>query len=236
MSRQTSAPEAKNRLLQALPRQSREHLLAHGEHVELSFGEVLYEPGQRMRYVFFPTRGFISIVTTVGADDSLEVGRFGDEGMLGLRLLLFSKEAPVRALVQGPGAAWRIREALFCRELDNSEPLKRLMYRYLDVRLHQIVQTALCAHFHTVDARLARWLLTTADQMHSDQFFMTQQFISSMLGVRRAGVNGAASLLQERRLIQYSRGRLAILDRRGLKAAACECYAADRKSYAKILG
>ena len=164
-----------------------------------------------MRYVFFPTRGFISIVTTVGADDSLEVGRFGDEGMLGLRLLLFSKAAPVRALVQGPGAAWRIKAAPFCRELDNSEPLKRLMYRYLDVRLHQIVQTALCAHFHKVDARLARWLLTTADQMHSDQFFMTQQFISSMLGVRRAGVNGAASLLQKHRLIQYSRGRLTIL-------------------------
>ncbi len=236
MSRQKSAPEAKNRLLQALPRAHRERLLAHGERVELAVGDVLYEPGQRVRYVYFPTSGFISIITTVGADDSLEIGRFGDEGMLGLRLLLFSKAAPVRALVQGAGAAWRIKAAPFCREIDGSQPLKRLMYRYLDVRLHQIVQTALCAHFHRVDARLARWLMTTADQMHSDQFYMTQQFISSMLGVRRAGVNGAASLLQARKLIRYSRGRLTILDRRGLKAAACECYAADRKNYAKILG
>jgi CRP-like cAMP-binding protein len=236
MSRPTSGPAEKNRLLQALPRQHRERLLAHGEHVDLTFADVLFEAEQRMRYVFFPTGGFISLITRVGARATLEVARIGDEGMLGLRFLLGSKVAPLRALVQGSGAAWRIRAAPFCRELERSLPLRQMLNRYLDVRLHQLAQTALCAHFHAVDARLARSLLMTGDQAHSDQFYITQAFISSMLGVRREGVNHAAFLLQERKLIRYSRGRLTILDRRGLRAAACGCYAVGRESYARILG
>ncbi|MGO9515372.1 MAG: Crp/Fnr family transcriptional regulator [Steroidobacteraceae bacterium] len=226
----------KNRLIEALPRQGREHLLARCERVELDFAEVLFEPGQRIRYVFFPAGGVISLIAPTVADANFQVGLVGDEGMLGLPLLLGIKEASLRALVQGSGAAWRMRATPFCRELEQSVPLRRLLNRYVHVRLRQLTQTALCTHFHGVDARLARWLLTTADRAHSDQFYITQEFISSMLCVRRAGVNRAAALLQERRLIRYSRGHLAILDRRGLQAVACACYVAARESYAKILG
>jgi len=232
----SARPPVKNRLIEALPRQDRKHLLARCERVELDFAEVLFEPEQRIRYVFFPAGSFISLIAPTDADANFEVGLVGDEGMLGLPLLLGIKEAPLRALVQGSGAAWRMRATPFCRELEESVSLRRLLNRYLHVTLRQLTQTALCNHFHGVDARLARWLLTTADRAHSDHFDITQEFISSMLCVRRAGVNRAAALLRERKLIRYSRGRLTILDRRGLQAVACACYAAARKSYAKILG
>ncbi len=227
---------AKNRLLETLPRQDREQLLARCESVELRSADVLYQPEERIRFVFFPTGGIIALMSCAGAGASLEVGLIGDEGMLGTSLLLGVNVSPKRALVQRGGTAWRIRAPAFSRELERSVALRRELGRYLYVVLRQLARTAVCAHFHGVDARLARWLLTTGDRAHCDQFYITQGFISSMLGVRRAGVNRAAGLLQERELIRYSRGHLSILDRRGLQAAACECYAAAKEAYARILG
>ena len=234
-NRHTPRP-AKNRLLEALPRQDREQLLARSERVELRSADVLCESEERIRYVFFPTGSLISLLTCADANARLEVGLVGDEGMLGTSLLLGVNVSPQRALVQRAGTAWRIRAAPFSRELERSVVLRRELGRYLYVVQRQLARTAVCTHFHGVGARLARWLLTTADRVHSDEFYITQGFISSMLGVRRAGVNRAAGLLQERELIRYSRGHLSILDRRGLQTAACECYAAAKETYARIFG
>ena len=236
MPRPASQPAVKNRLLEALPRKDRERLLESCEHVELKLSDVLLEPKQRIRYVFFPTGSIISLITPIDANARLEVGLVGYEGMLGTSLVLGVNVARQRALVQGSGTALRIKAAPFCRELERSLPLRRGLNRYLYVTLCQVALTAACTHFHVVEARLARWLSMTCDRAHSDQFYITQEFMSYMLGVRRAGVTAAAGLLRERKLIRYSRGQITILNRRGLQGAACTCYAAARDVYASILG
>jgi CRP-like cAMP-binding protein len=225
-----------NRLLAALPESDLHRFLAGCETIELAFAEVLYTPNERLNQVLFPITGFISLIMPVDDSASLEVGMIGNEGMFGIPLALGVDVSPVRAVVQGAGSALRMDAAHFCRELRRSERLQREIARYVFVHLTQLAQTAACTRFHVVEARLARWLLMTQDRAHADAFHVTQEFLALMLGVRRVGVTKAAGALQKRRLIHYSRGDITVLDRRGLKAASCGCYKADRESYDRILG
>src|SRR6202171_169636 len=156
--------------------------------------------------------------------------------MFGIPLALGLDMSPVRAVVQGVGSALRMDAATFCHELGRSPTLQRDIDRYVFIHLSQLSQTAACTRFHVVEARLARWLLMTQDRAHADGFHITQQFLALMLGVRRVGVTKAASSLQNRRLIHYSRGNITVLDRSGLRAASCVCYRADREAYEQILG
>jgi CRP-like cAMP-binding protein len=213
-----------NRVLAALPRKSYLRLLPGLVPVELGFGEVLYEPGKPIKDVYFPNQSLVSLLTLVEGHLALEVGLVGREGMVGIPLALGIDASPVRALVQGAGPALRMNAAGFRRELGRSPPLQRELHRYVYTLMAQISQTAGCNRFHVVQARLARWLLMTRDRVRSGEFRMTHQFLSHMLGVRRVGVTQAASALQRRKLIEYSRGSIRILDHSGLEQAACACY------------
>lgn len=198
--------------------------------------DVLFDPGERVRHVHFPTAGFISLVTPIDGSTRLEVGLVGDEGMVGTPLVLGVATSPLQALVQGAGVSMRMDAAPFRRELGRSPALQLLLDRYLFVRMAQLAQTAGCTRFHLVEARLARWLLMTQDRARSNAFRITQEFLALMLGVRRAGVTRAATSLQKLRLIHYSRGAIVILDRPGLKAVSCGCYRTDRETYQRVLG
>ncbi len=218
-------------MLAALPRKQYQSLLSGLESVALRFGEVLYEPGERIRFVYFPGDSLVSLLTLVDAQSALEVGMVGREGMVGVPLSLGADISPVRALVQGAGAAMRMKAARFSREIRKSPQLQQEVNRYTSVLMAQITQTAACNRFHVVEARLARWLLMTRDRLRSDEFPLTHEFLGHMLGVRRVGVTKAARALQGRKLIRYTRGKIQILNRRGLKASACSCYELVKDMY-----
>ncbi|OAI13485.1 MULTISPECIES: Crp/Fnr family transcriptional regulator [Methylomonas] len=230
------AVTAPNRLLDSLPATDRNLVLRHCEPVHLAFAEVLYLAGARIPHVYFPTGGFVSLVTPMGGGSGLEVGLIGYEGMLGITLMLDVDIAPFQALVQGAGSALRMPATAFLAELARSHSLQIATKRYLYVSMSQLAQTAACNRFHQVEARLARWLLMTHDRAHTDTFHVTHIFLAYILGVRRVGITKAALSLQEQALIRYRRGDITILDRSGLEAAACDCYRIETETYRRILG
>ena len=213
-----------NRLLATLLAKEYEQLLGGLEPVQLTYGEVLYEPGEPIRYVYFPSDCLVSLLTVVDGHRALEVGLVGREGMVGSSLAMGSTNSSVRALVQGTGKAMRMKSTRFLREFRRSPTLQRALFRFTDALMIQVTQTAACNRFHVVEERLARWLLMTRDRLLSSEFNLTHEFLADMLGVRRAGVTSAASALRRRKLIRYVRGIITILDQRSLEAAACSCY------------
>ncbi|WP_428309340.1 Crp/Fnr family transcriptional regulator [Hydrocarboniphaga sp.] len=212
-----------NRLLDALPKKITQRIQGECEMVELSFGDVLCELGSPIRDVYFPTQSFISLMAGAG-EARLEAALVGNEGMLGVPLVLGVDRSPIRALVHGAGGAWRMQAANFRKTVENVPSLKRELDRYIYALLVQVAQTAVCARFHNIEARLARWLLTADDRVQGHHLQLTHALLAGLLGVRRSGVTVAAGSLQSRRLIHYSRGGISILDRPGLERAACDCY------------
>ncbi len=226
---------AENHLLELLPSATRARVLAACEPVQLTLAQVLGEPGEATGHVYFPINSFVSLVALVEGSPGVEVGMVGREGMLGAHLALGIKREPLHAVVQGPGTAWRMGAVAFRRELKRSAPLQQLMNRYLYVLMAQQSAAAACLRFHLTGQRLARWLLMSQDRAHSSRFHVTHEFLAYMLGMRRVGITTAASALQRSGLIDYHRGNITVLDRAGLEAAACSCYAAERRMYMEQL-
>lgn len=213
-----------NQLLASMPRKEYERFLPGLEPVTLTFGEVLYEPGDPISHVYFPGVCLVSLLTLVDDHLALEVGMVGNEGMVGIPLALGDGISSIRALVQGSGVAMRMKSARFLKELQRNPHLQRALYHYTHALMAQVAQTAACNRFHVVEERLARWLLMTRDRVQSNDFRLTQEFLSHMLGVRRVGITKAAGALQRGKLIRYSRGNISILDGKGLEAVSCCCY------------
>ncbi|MCR4302025.1 MAG: Crp/Fnr family transcriptional regulator [Sulfuricaulis sp.] len=215
-----------NSVLQVLSPKENLRLSMLSEQVDLTYGDVLCEPGKTLRHVYFPNSGIISLLTPLDGHDSVEVGLVGREGMAGIGLFLGSSVSPVQMLVQGSGIATRMKAASFRNEIKRNPVLQRELNRYLYAFMAQVAQTAACNRHHLLEKRLARWLLMTHDRARSNEFHLTQEFLAHMLGVRRVGVTRAAGLLQEKNLISYRRGNITILDRKGLERASCRCYEA----------
>ena len=199
------------------------HVLKVGQEVDLEFGKTISESNERIRYAYFPTTSYISLITPKGAAESLEVGLIGSEGVFGVTLLL-GINLTTKGLVQGEGKAIRMGVEQFRRSFAERRTFQRVANAYIYVLMAQIAQTAACGRYHPLEARMARWLLMTHDRARSDTFRLTHQFLAAMLGVRRAGVTEAAGAFQKRNLIQYRRGVVRILNRAGIEAACCACY------------
>jgi CRP-like cAMP-binding protein len=191
--------------------------------------------GQRLAHVYFPIDCAISLLIEATDQPLLEIGLIGREGMVGVPLILGDGPSSVSGFVQAPGLAWRIEAARFGRCLDISVRLRRRMQRYVHIHMTQLTGAVACKHFHNLGERLARWLLISADRLHSSELTLTHEYLSSVLGVRRAGTTLAARGLQKRGLIDYARGHIALLDRPGLESAACPCYAREKKLYEYLM-
>jgi CRP-like cAMP-binding protein len=214
-----------NRLLGTLPKKEYERLLPDLTRIPLAFGEILYEPGDIIKHVYFPNDSIVSLLSALSERSTLEVGMVGNEGMAGLPIFMGVNVSRTRALVQGEGSAMRMTSASVRHEANHLGALHRLLHRYSHSLLTQVSQSVACNRFHSVEARLARWLLMTSDRLGKEEFRLTQEFMSNMLGVRREGVNRAAGALQTDKLIHFSRGVITILNHRALEATSCECYA-----------
>ena len=227
-------PQNENHILSALPPEDYERLAAHLEPVKLPHGQILYESGGSMEYAYFPINMMISLLSQMSDGGSVEVGLVGFEGMLGIPLLLGVDKSPHQAMAQIPDGALRVKAEVVRREFKRGGALGDLLLRFTEAMILQISQVAACNRVHTVEERLARWLLMTRDRTASDELELTQEFLAMMLGCRRAGVTTAAITLQGAGVIRYSRGHITILDKPGLEALACECYSVVKAEFDRI--
>jgi CRP-like cAMP-binding protein len=224
-----------NRLLVALPRDEHDRLLPHLEKVSLPLRDILYEANGPIAHVFFPLYGVVSLVI-VDAGFTLEVGVIGNEGMVGTPVFLGADRSPTRAIAQIPGEALRMDAKVFQKEMKRIGPLHSLVQRYTQAMINQISQSIVCNHRHSVAKRMCRWLLMSHNRVGPDEFLLTHEFLAQMLGVRRPTVTAVAGTLQKAGLIRYHRGKITILDRKGLEAASCECYEVVAKELDRLLG
>jgi CRP-like cAMP-binding protein len=213
-----------NRLLAALTRAEYERLIPHLERVHLPRGKVLFEAGDLIRHAHFPTSGVVSLLSMTQDGETVEVAMVGNEGMLGVPIILRTGVTLHRSMVHIPGEALRIRSDVLEIEFNRNGQIQDCLLRFTHTLIAQISQSAICNRFHTVEARLARWLLVIYDRVRKETFYLTQEFISHMLGTPRTVVTIAANKLQDAGFIRYKRGRITILERQGLESAACECY------------
>jgi CRP-like cAMP-binding protein len=225
----------KNRLLAALPDQELEQFLSKGGPVHLHPGEVLYHSGEKIRYVYFPDQGLISLVATMMDGTTVETSIVGNEGMMGVPVFLGADSAPYRAVVQVGGRAWRIKAEAFNYELRRSGDLQKRMLRYTQALMVQMSQMAACNCLHTVEERLCLLLLMIHDRMDTGEFFLTHEMIAEMLGARRAGITVAAGQLRQEGVISYTRGHIRILNRQRLEVTACECYRMVKTEFDRLL-
>jgi CRP-like cAMP-binding protein len=227
----TTAPHMANTILAALPPGEFAEFAAKLRTVPLKLGETLYMPEQRIEYVYFVTRGVVSLLAALENGATVEAGVIGPEGMAGISVILGADSTPNQGLIQAEGEALRMSSEDVRTEFRKSGKLRDLLLRYTHTLFTQVAQTAACNRLHSIEQRLARWLLLTQDRVNSDEFVLTQDFLSRMLGVRRAGVSVAASTLKQAALIDYRRGTIIVRDRKGLEKYSCECYGIVRDEY-----
>jgi CRP-like cAMP-binding protein len=225
----------KNHLLAALPESEWQRWLPQLEAIEMPLGQVLYESGSTLNYVYFPTTAIVSLLYLLENGASAEIAMVGNEGIVGVPLFMGGESTPSRAVVQSAGQGFRLRERVMKDEFNRAGPVLHLLLRYTLALITQMSQTAVCNRHHTLDQQLCRWLLLSLDRLQGNDLVMTQELIANMLGVRREGVTGAAGSLQAAGLIRYARGHITVLDRSGLEKRTCECYAVVKKECDRLL-
>lgn len=225
----------KNHLLGAIPEPEFSHWSAQLERVEMPLGQVLYEASTTMSHVYFPTTSIVSLLYVLQSGASAEIAVVGNEGMIGVALFMGGESTPSRAVVQSAGVGYRLKSQAMKTEFDRAGPVLHLLLRYTQALITQMSQTAVCNRHHSLDQQLCRWLLLSLDRLAGNELVMTQELIANMLGVRREGVTEGALKLQEANLIRYARGRITVLDRKGLERRTCECYAVVKKEYDRLL-
>ena len=226
----------KNHLLAALPTDSFERLKPYLESVSLVLGEVVYESGEQMDYIYFPTTAIVSLLYIMENGSTAEIGVVGNEGLVGIALFMGGGTMPNRAIIQSAGNAVKMKAKHLLEEFARGGTFQLLLLRYTQALLTQISQTAVCNRLHSIEQQLCRWLLLSHDRLQSDKLIMTHDLIANMLGVRREGVTIAAKHLQSKKLISYVRGTIIILDRQGLENNVCECYQVVKTEYDRLLG
>lgn len=224
-----------NQLLAALPDAEWRRWLPQLEAVEMPLGQVLYEAGSTLSHVYFPTSSIVSLLYVMENGASAEIAVVGHEGIVGISLFMGGESTPSRAVVQSAGRGFRLPSEAIKGEFNHSGPVMHLLLRYTQALITQMAQTAVCNRHHSLDQQLCRWLLLSLDRLQGNELVMTQELIANMLGVRREGVTEGALKLQQAGLIRYSRGRISVLDRQGLEARTCECYAVVKKEYDRLL-
>jgi len=234
-SRKAAGPHA-NRLLRLLPHKDYERLRPHLQRIPLEYKQSLYTAHKAIGFVYFIETGVGSLVNTMANGGAAEAGTIGNEGVVGLPLLLGANRAPTCVYVQVPGVGLRMKATLFKKELARSASMRTVMLRYAHAFFNQVAQSAVCIQFHSLRQRCCRWLLMTHDRMQSDEFLLTQEFLAMMLGVQRTGVTAAAGALQRAGLIRYKRGNVTIIDRPGLERLSCECYDVSKMEFDRLLG
>ncbi|MDB5911618.1 MAG: Crp/Fnr family transcriptional regulator [Ramlibacter sp.] len=224
-----------NWLLAALPDAEWARLLPHLEPIDMPLGQVLYEPGASPPHVYFPTTAIASLLYVMENGASAEIAVVGKEGLIGISLFMGGQSTSSRAVVQAAGDGFRLRASVLMDEFNRGGPVLQLLLRYTQALITQMAQTSVCNRHHSIDQQLCRWLLLTLDRLPSSDLVMTQELLSTILGVRRASITEAAGALQRDGLMRYERGRMTVLDRPGLERRACECYAVVKKEYDRLL-